>query len=144
MCLGVFLASASEIPLYESPEISVQVVSDSEKGVGRLFTLHHIRYIGAHGGCSCGFPHVIAEQPVEWHEGFFESEDEDRSKDLTSVRGLFALIATQLEHSTEVQIYPVWNGDEEKASKGTIDLAFSELDPERFFFNEQFLHRIHK
>ena len=144
MCLSVFLASSSEIPLSTSLEISVQAISESEKPVERLFTLPYARYIAAHGSCSCGFPSVIAEQPVEWYQGFFDEETNDRSKDLASVRSLFALIQEQLEHSSEVQIYPVYNGDEEKPSKGSIDFTFSQLDPEKFFFNEQFLHRIRR
>src|SRR5215212_7985425 len=111
MCLGVFIASASEIPLAESPDMSVQEVSESELRVGRFFSLPHVRYIGAHTGCSCGFPHVVAESAIEWYEGFFEDASEDeRSKDIASVRNLFALIAEQLNTSEEIQIYSVWNG----------------------------------
>ena len=145
MCLGVFIATASEIPLAESPDISVQVVGESELGVARFFSLPHVRYIGAHTGCSCGFPHVVAEAAVEWYEGFFEETAEDqRPKDLASVQSLFALIAEQLNMSEEVQIYSVWNGNEEQPSKGIIDLAVTQLIPERFFFNEQFVYRVHK
>jgi hypothetical protein len=31
--------------------------------------LPHVRFIGAHTGCSCGFPSVIAEEPFEYYEG---------------------------------------------------------------------------
>ena len=31
--------------------------------------LRTIRFIGAHTRCSCGFPSVSAEQPIEYYDG---------------------------------------------------------------------------
>jgi hypothetical protein len=144
MCLGLFLASEIEIALADDPEMSVQEVSGSEKSVERFFSLPQVRYIGAHGGCSCGFSHGSAEVPIEWYDGFFDENDGDvRRKDLASGQRLLALISAQLAKSAVVEIYPVWNGDEEQPCKGRIDLSLGELVPEKLFFNERFLHRIH-
>lgn len=145
MCLDLFLATTTEIPLDESPDLSVQKVSDSEDAVRRFFSLPHVRSIGAHTGCACGFPHVAAEAPVEWFDGFFDSDTpDDRAKNLASIRRLFTLIGDQLAQSGVVELYPVWWSDTEEPSKGTITISFDQLDAERFFFNERFLLRIER
>ena len=61
MCLMLYLAAATEIPLQQSSDMSVEEVEPSRAVVREWFILPHVRYIGSHNGCSCGFPHISAE-----------------------------------------------------------------------------------
>ena len=96
---------------------------------------------GAHTGCSCGFPSVIAEEPIDYFEGIFRNAD-DREADLRSVRSLLALVRDHVVATGEVQLYPVCDGEEDMAPKGEIERRLDTLDPETFFFNERFLYRV--
>jgi hypothetical protein len=109
-------------------------------GVSRHFTLPTVRFIGAYTGCSCGFPSVVAEQPIEYYDGILEDHPE-RESELKSVQSLLDLIQAHVA-AGEVQIYPVWDGNEGDAPKGTIRLSAESLRPETFFFNEQFFYRV--
>jgi hypothetical protein len=66
MCLMLYLATKGDQPLGTSPELNVEEVETSREAVRLWFSLPTIRFIGAHTGCSCGFPSVIAEEPVEY------------------------------------------------------------------------------
>ena len=67
-----------------------------------------------------------------------DDADEEDQKTLRTAQLLIELIHEKLALTDEVQMYPVWNGDEGLAPKGTIVLASNSLDPRTFFFNEQF------
>ena len=141
MCLMLYMATDGDQPLRESPDLRVEDVEDSRATVRQWFSLPTVRFIGAHTGCSCGFPSVIADQPVDYFEGMF-NDDEERQADLNSVRSLLALIQEHVRAAGEVQLYPVSDGDESSPPKGTIDIFSEALDPATFFFNEQFLYRV--
>jgi hypothetical protein len=145
MCLMLYLAAPGDVPLraltVPPSELSVEEVDDSRSAVRQWFSLPTIRFIGAHTGCSCGFPSVIAEEPIEYFDGMF-GENGDRDEDLRSVRALLALIQEHVSTSGEVQLYPVAAGDENLPPKGKIDIAVTTLAPASFFLNERFLHCI--
>ena len=61
---------------------------------------------------------------------------------LASVRALLDLIRQLLVDSAEVQLYPVWDGDEAETPKGVIATSIEALDPEKFFLNERFFYRV--
>ena len=42
----------------------------------------------------------------------------------------------------EVQLYPVWDGEEGSPPKGEIKVGLGALNRERFFFNERFFYRV--
>lgn len=139
-CLMLYLATSDDQPLRSSPELSVEEVEASRESVRQWFSLPTVRFIGAHTGCSCGFPHVVAEEPIEYWEGMFDGHDRDG--DLTSVDSLLDLIREHVRSTGEVQLYPVWDGEEGKPPKGIINLGLGALHRERFFFNEQFFYRV--
>jgi hypothetical protein len=141
MCLMFYVASEAGIPVCAEPAIHVDLVEPERKDVRKWFSLPEVRFVGAHTGCSCGFPSVQAHQPVEYYDGIFDG-DEDREKDLASVRALLALVHEELERSNAVELRAVWAGDEWERPAGVIHVAASQLDPERFFFNEHFLYRV--
>ena len=139
MCLMLYVGTADELPLSESADLRIERVEDNRQGVTQWFKSPAVQFVGAHTGCSCGFPSFIAEQPVEYYEGMpFDSDD--READLRSVRALLALLRRSTENGERVELYPVADGDELKPPKGVIEWRLDSLDPERFFFNEGFLH----
>ena len=141
MCLMLYLATAGDQPLRSSTELSVEEVESSRTSVRQWFSLPTVRFIGAHTGCSCGFPSVIAEEPIEYYEGIFDPT-EDRAADLASTRALVALIRQHVNDGAEVQLYPVGDGAEGRPPKGTVQLSIDAIDPETFLFTEQFLYRV--
>jgi len=141
MCLMLYLATAGDQPLRSSTELSVEEVESSRTSVRQWFSLPTVRFIGAHTGCSCGFPSVIAEELIEYYEGIFDTT-EDRSADLASTRALVALIRQHVNGGSEVQLYPVGDGAEGRPPKGTVQLSIDAIDPETFLFTEQFLYRV--
>jgi hypothetical protein len=141
MCLMLYMATQGDLPVRSCPEMSVEEVEPSRAAVRQWFSLPVVRFIGAHTGCSCGFPHVIADEPFECFEGMFD-EGEDRAADLRSVDSLLALVREHVIAAGEVQLYPAWDGEEGTPPKGEIRLGVDALDRETFFFNQQFFYRV--
>jgi len=139
MCLMLYIGTAEELPLESSDALKVESLEPRARDVEQWFSHPFIRFVGAHTGCSCGFPSVIAETEIEHYEGMPLLSD-DRGADLRSVEALIELLARGLAHADRVELYPVAHGDESKAPKGTIDWQLAALDPERLFFNERFVH----
>jgi hypothetical protein len=129
------------IPSRESLSLYIEAVEIERVEVEKWFSLPHVRFVGAHTGCSCGFPYVVAEEPIEYFDGMLEDKD-DRSKDLESVRSLISLVNELLTHNHHVELLPVWSGNEFAPPKGAVDLATEGLEAERFVFTEQFLYRV--
>jgi hypothetical protein len=140
MCLMLYMATRGDVPVRSSPELSVEEVEPSREAVREWFSLPVVRFIGAHTGCSCGFPHVVAEEPIEYWDGMFDGQDRDA--DLESVDSLLGLVREHVRATGEVQLYPVWDGEEGSAPKGVINLGLGALNREQFFFNEQFFYHV--
>ena len=68
------------------------------------------------------------------------AESADRADDLRSVSALIQLLRAALDAGQPVELYPVWDGDEGKAPKSVVQWSLEQLDPETFFFNEQFMY----
>jgi hypothetical protein len=141
MCLMLYMATQDDVPPQSTPEMSVEEVEPSRTAVRQWFSLPVVRFIGAHTGCSCGFPHVIAEEPGEYFEGMFDN-DEDRQADLRSLESLVALVREHVTTAGEVQLYPVWDGEEGSPPKGNITVRLDALNRETFLFTEQFFYRV--
>jgi hypothetical protein len=139
MCLMLYIGTAVQLPLRSSADLKVEIVDEARRDVRQWFSYPEVRFVGAHTGCSCGFPSVIAESPIEYYEGMPLSSD-DRAADLRSVRALIELTSQVVAQSGRVELYPVADGDEPQAPKGVIEWQLSSLVPERFFFNERFMH----
>jgi hypothetical protein len=141
MCLLLYMATHDDLPLQTSVDIRVEEVETSRDAIRQWFSLPEVHFIGAHTGCSCGFPHIIAEEPIEYYEGMF-NDDEERLPALRSVDLLLALVRESVIANGEVQLYSVWNGNEGLAPKGVIDVALGSLRRETFFLNEQFFYHV--
>ena len=139
MCLMLYIGTVEEIALASSADFSIESVDRARLDVKQWFSQPAVRFLGAHTGCSCGFPSVIAESPVEYYEGM-PLQSDDRAADLRSVGALLELIGRVVARSERLELYPVADGDESKPPKGLIEWRLGDLHPERLFFNERFMH----
>ena len=138
MCLMLYIGTVEPLPLVTSPDLRIETVEVNRQSVAQWFVNAGVRFVGAHTGCSCGFPSVIAESPIEYYDGL-RLESDNRAADLRSVRALLELLG-QLSRSQDVELYPIADGDESKPPKGVIEWHMGALDAERLFFNEGFMH----
>jgi hypothetical protein len=143
MCLMLYAASAAAMPLRTSELLSVAEVQPEREAIRKWFSFPTVRFIAARQGCSCGFPSIISDEPVEYFEGMFDGADEeDRAKDLQSVRALFAFIEECLIESPTVELYPKYAEQEPRPPRGVVELQCELLRPETFVFTEEFLYRV--
>jgi hypothetical protein len=139
MCLMLYIGTGSDLPPLTGADLSIEPVEEARLPVRQWFSQPFVRFSGAHTGCSCGFPNVMAESPIEYYDGMLK-EAAQRSADLRSVRALIAVIARMVECDGRIELYPVWDGEEALPPKGLIELDLRSLEPEQFFFNERFMH----
>lgn len=142
MCLTLYLASEVELPLRVSDDISVDRPGVEGNAVRPWLSLPEMYVVGAHTGCSCGFPRSAADEAVAWHEDLFDERSEDRIKDVASMQALLIVIDELLAQSQSVELFPVWSGAEEEEPLGMVELRRQEIVPARFVFTEQFLYRV--
>jgi len=128
-------------PLLEQvdEDLRVEPVEPARRSVLQWFTQPSVQFVGAHTHCSCGFPHVLAESPIEYFDGLW-SDDEDRQADIRSMRALSNLLRDALGVGQCVELYPVGDGNEGCAPKGRVDWYFGDFAPERTVFTEQFFY----
>ena len=140
MCLMLYMATRRDVPVRSAPELSVEEVEPSRGAVQQWFSLPVVRFIGAHTGCSCGFPHVIAEEPIEYWEGMFDGQD--READLKSVESLLVLVREHVTAAGAVELYAVWDGEESHPPQGVISVGLDSLHRETFLLTERFFYRV--
>src|SRR3954471_5532203 len=129
------------LPLRAAPDLGIEDVETSREAVRQWFSLPTVRFIGAHTGCSCGFPHAVAEESIEYWDGLFEPS-ERRDSDLRSTHALLAIIQEHVAAFGGVELYPVWDGNEHLPPKGVIEVSLDSLDPKPFLVTEQFFYRV--
>jgi hypothetical protein len=146
MCLMLYLSSNSPIELTppDGDEPCVLSVSTLPDGIEIVPVDGRFTYlIGSHLGCGCGFPHVIAQEPIPFHEGVFDG-NEYRDRDLQSVSSLLALVDSILANDSVCYLYPVCSGNEHLPPLGTVDWDRNGIDPEQLLFTEQFIYKVHR
>ena len=135
----LYVGTAVELPITATLDLRIERVEPAREVVKQWFSHPAVAFVGAYTGCSCGFPSFTAEEPVEYYEGMpFDSDD--RAADLRSVEALLELIRNTAVSSEFIELYPVADADESKSPKGRIEWHVADLDPQRFFFNEGFMH----
>ena len=117
MCLMLYLATEREQPTFESNDLNIEPVEAKRSAVSRMFALPFVRFVGAHTGCSCGFPSVVAEEPLEYFDGMF-LDSERRIPDLESLRALLEIVKEHVAAAGSAELYAVWEGEETKTPKG--------------------------
>ena len=135
----LYIGCDQNLSLRKEIYLTVENLSDNEKPVTQWFDTKKVFYIGSHSGCSCAFPHVLAEKPIYYFEGMFD-DNEHSGDDLNSIKELLKLLDELKGSKAPIKLYPVWDGDQGLEPKGTIELKISGLDPSHFFFNERFMH----
>ena len=139
----LYIGTGENLPAEPSADLRVEDVAAGRQAVRQWFSLPVVRFLGAHTGCSCGFPSVMAETAIEYYDGM-PLDGDDRAADLRSVGALLDLLGRVMANGSRVELYPIADGDEEKPPKGVIQWQLADLNPQRFFFNEQFMHVIHR
>lgn len=137
----LYVASDVPIPLQTLDAIRIEEISAEASVVRQWLTLPQVRLVGAHTGCGCGFPSVVAEEPIEYYPEMFD-DAEDRSADIGSVHALLRTIDRLLDQSEMVELFPVWAGDEAIPPLGKVSVSRSELQPETFFFTAHFIYEV--
>jgi hypothetical protein len=137
----LYLGTNGALPHRADPDLAVEEVETSREAVRQWFSLPTVRFIGAHTGCSCGFPYVVAEDPGVYWDGLFDSGNE-RDADLRSLEELLTIVRDHVTRFGRVELYPVWNGNEHLPPKGTIELSVASVEAETFVFTEQFFYRV--
>ena len=138
MCLMLYLGSRRPLPLRESESLSLEVISQEAQVVGQYLDRPYAYYVGSHTGCGCGFPHVLAETPIEYFDGMFDNQDPNRVEDVESARHLMDVIDEALDGQPDCVLLPVWNGNEGVAPKGNVVWKRHDLAEHQFVFTEQF------
>ena len=137
----LYLATTVEVPLRQSPDLSIEEIEQSRTIVREWLSLPHVRCIGSHSGCSYGVSSIQSAVPIEYFDGILV-ETNERENDLRSVNALLELIRPLVRSGGEVQFYPVWDLEEHKPPTGIIEWHIDSLKGEKFYFHEQFIHRV--
>jgi len=139
VCLMLYVGSAAGLTEQRTPDLSIEPLEAAQASVRQWFRQPVVQFVGAHTGCSCGFPSVVADTVIEYYDGMWV-DSEDRSDDLRSIAALLQALRSTLGPGGVLELYPVWAGGEVAAPKGIVEWSLDHLVPETFFFNEQFMH----
>jgi hypothetical protein len=144
MCLVLYIGTARDQPTFSTPELGVEALEERRARVRQWFSLPCVRLVRAHGTCGCGFPHLLADEPIAYGDWLAPvlAQADDREADLRSVRALMRLLASRVGDAGMVELYPVADGSERLPPKGTVHLSLAALDADTFFFTEQFFYRV--
>jgi hypothetical protein len=136
----VYIGTDREPPQVDRDLISLKPLSQEDSQILSWIDRSFVRFVGAHTGCSCGFRHIVAQQPVPYFDGMFP-EDED-PKDRESTAALVELVQSLLAPGESLTIYPVWFDSKTAPPLRTIQLQADELAADTFFLVEQFVYEI--
>ncbi len=141
MCLMLYVGCKEPLRERSDPDLRIEPVETDRRAVEQWFSLPSVQFVGAHTHCSCGFPHVIAQTPIEYWEGIWPDSDERRA-DIRSMRALIEVLRDMIKPGESVELYPVWNGNEGEPPKGRVEWSLGRLTPDESLFTEQFLYEI--
>ena len=130
MCLAVFLASSSWLPpvpfIEGTSYFHVSELNEDDETVRSHFTAPNVVYVGAHGGCGCGF------QP-EWG-------DDDRLNWDKAERSLSELVDYISQHVNDsAELFVSWEGEWNLPPLHRLEMSVREL-AERIDWLEQRTH----
>ena len=134
MCVALFIAADIEPPLVawdeSAPGFNVVGLSDHELVVRRHFSKPHVRYAGAHTGCSCGFAYGQVEATTEQ-----DRLEEERGR--SSVLSLRSYL-DELLHSTSVlELYACWEGEWEYPEERRREVTTEIFGGDAFDFRQR-------
>ena len=143
MCLMLYVGCKEPLREQSDPDLRIEPVEPGGRAVQQWFSLPSVQFVGAHTGCSCGFPHVVAETPIEYFEGMWDDSDE-RAANIRSMRALIELLRDVIKPRESIELYPVWNGNEGDPPKGRVEWSLEQITPDTSLFTEQFLYEVHR
>ncbi|MBI1723316.1 MAG: hypothetical protein HYR48_05350 [Gemmatimonadetes bacterium] len=115
MCLCVFVASDHELPLIafaaDRRQFNVKELSPLEEPVRVQFSKPHVRYLGSHTDCACGFSPET------------EPNDSDRQR---SVSALITYLDQALRLGP-VELFVCWERDYAAPPERSLDSVIDEL-----------------
>ena len=130
MCLGVFIASDSILPLVawnvERPGFNVSDPLPSEQSVRKWLTRPHVYSLGSHTHCGCGFQ---------------QNEDNAPADVATSRQALSEYVAAAAEHGA-VDMYVCWNGEAGDELTAEVTLSIDALVTDESWIEEGALTHI--
>lgn len=141
MCLMLYVGCKEPLRERSGSDLRIEAVEPGRRAVEQWFSLPSVQFVGAHTHCSCGFPHVSAETPIEYFEGMW-SESDERVADTRSMQALIDALRDVMKPGESVELYPVWDGNEGDAPKGRVSWSLERMAPETSVFTEQFLYEI--
>lgn len=114
-------------PAAQLPPLSVRPVEGGEIVVLARFIKPHVYFLGAHGGCSCGFA--------------YDEPGNAAAAGRASVRALRAWLAEQVASVGPVELYSCWVGDEgaPATAQERITAAYFRDDADWFELPERWL-----
>ena len=116
MCMALYVATDRIIPTTDRSSgslLSVQGIAASEERVREQFSKPHVRYVGAHGGCSCGFA--------------YDPADPSGDVVLRSLAELRTLLERHLADADDAELLYLWEGDEGREPDRRVEVALEDL-----------------
>jgi len=105
MCMELFVASDQPIECSRGwtgeAYLTVEEVDDTDDLIRRHLTLPHVRFLGAHTGCSCGFEYGVRTPETE------EETQQDQAG-RRSVDALRDFLKTHLDAGASLQLLSRW------------------------------------
>ncbi len=118
MCLSVFIASDSELPLVEwnveRPGFNVSVLTPGEEAVRKWLLQPYVYALGAHTHCGCGF----------------QRSEDNAAEDVAASRQALSDYVMAAARRGPVDMYVCWNAEvmDELAGEGTLQPAALVMD----------------
>ncbi len=126
-----YIASREPLPLIpwqqDLPAFNVTELTERERPVVRHFSLPHVRQVGSHTHCGCGF------NEGREHPQVYDDPVAERAAALESSSQLARYVR---EHRIE-QIYSCWSGDEGEPKEFERHIGPGDLVAPEFFFRER-------
>lgn len=113
---------ASDRPIESShgwkkePYLTVEELSEPEQAVSHQVSLPHVRFLGAHTGCSCGFDYGVGEAGSD-------AEREQEQSGRLSVAALRDFLETQLRAGVLLELFSCWAGEESRAPAEVLEVT---------------------
>jgi hypothetical protein len=136
MCMVYFLGCDFNAPLSprwaeKKPAFYIGIPSQDEIDRVRTKLPHtHIRYLGSHEGCGCGFRSELNGYLVQ-------REGEEAQVEAADHAALVAYLKALPREGRPAQIFGCWNGDETEAIAHQRECAIEELAAPEFAFRER-------